>query len=409
MNKKIFITAKFACMRRYQDRHKLIVYFKANECEIVENPEEANCIVYVTCGFSKLRCDNTIEHIKELKRYGKELMILGCIPATDPEGLNAIFDGKSLATKSLGDIDKLFPKFKTKYRDIKDLDTINTDFKEHMPVKTFFTEFKLRREFIKRLYNYFAKKVKGTVLERTALFRISDGCLHNCSYCAIRNATGKLKSKPLNECLEEYKKLMDAGYNNIIIDAEETGSYGLDIGTTLGVLLTELNKLTPGSAVKWSIQTLHLSYALKFRKKILNFIKTGRITSIKIDVQSGSERILKLMNRNYNVKEVKQLYEDCRKASRNLIITSHFIVGFPTEKDEDFQETRNYICSVDLDHIDFYIYTDMIGTEAYKITDKVPGEIVAERLDKAKKMLESRGYTVTDSAVGASAQKLANE
>ena len=112
---------------------------------------------------------------------------------------------------------------------------------------------------------------------RRITLRIANGCRAKCSYCVIRYATGDLRSKSIDVCVDEYQKLLEKGYKQIVFDAEDTGQYGADIGSSFGKLLSKLSEIDPGTDVKWSIQTLSPQYAIAFKETLIELVTKGKI------------------------------------------------------------------------------------------------------------------------------------
>jgi MiaB/RimO family radical SAM methylthiotransferase len=344
--KKVFIQIVGCCRRRSLDATRLAEYFRLNKCEVLEKPDYADYILLVTCAYKKSKEDECFEEIRKFKKNKGELIILGCLPGIASERLKKEFNGKCLVTEKLDEIDKFFPEFKIKFAKVADAN----------------------KEFP------FAEK-------NTCFLRISKGCIANCTYCVIPKATGKLVSKPLKECLNEYGKLIDEGYTEINFCAENVGAYGSDIKSSFAELLNELDKVS--SDVRWAIHELHPCWVLKYKKEILEHIKNKKIINLGCTIQSGSERILKLMNRFVNLNDLKGTLNEFKRINPKLNLYTHVLVGFPSETEKDFDKTLKFIKKVPFDLVIFYVYTEREGTPAAKMQGKVADLAKTKRLRKA--------------------------
>jgi MiaB/RimO family radical SAM methylthiotransferase len=345
MMKKIFIQIVGCCRRRSLDATRLAEYFRLNKCEVLEKPDYADYILLVTCAYKKSKEDECFTEIRKFKKNKGELIILGCLPGIASERLNKEFNGKCLVTEKFDEIDRFFPEFKIKFAKVSDGN----------------------KEFP------FAEK-------NICFLRISKGCIANCSYCAIPKATGKLVSKPLKDCLKEYVKLVDAGYSEINFCAENVGAYGTDIKSSFEELLKELSKIS--NNIKWAIHELHPCWVLKYKKEILDHIKQKRIVNLGCTIQSGSPKILKLMNRFVDLEELKLTLNSFKKINPKLNLYTHVLIGFPGETEQDFEKTLQFIKKINFDLVIFYVYTDRDGTPAAKMNGKVKESVKAQRLKK---------------------------
>ncbi|VVB82107.1 Ribosomal protein S12 methylthiotransferase RimO [uncultured archaeon] len=354
--KTVFLTKNPGCSRRALDLARLSAYFSANEFEVVDNPKKADYIIFVTCSFMKSKVDECIKKIKNFRKYNGEVIVLGCLPEIALSSLKKVHEGKYLSTKDIEEIDKYFPDFKIKLKDIPDSNYISS--------------------------------------ASVPSLKICSGCNDKCSYCAINRAIGELKSKSLKQCKEEYLRLLG---NNLYIDitADNVGSYGLDIGSSFGKLLLELDKISPNE-IKWQIKELHPFWIIKYKKELLSLIKKGRIVCLQSAIQSGSERILSLMNRYNNLKEIEKTLLEFRLANPSLNLLTQVIVGFPTESEEEFNMTLNSIKQLGFQSVQIFPYYDAENTIASGIKEKVTKRIIKKRMKTAKKFAIKNNIKVLD-------------
>jgi len=207
--------------------------------------------------------------------------------------------------------------------------------------------------------------------------------LGNCSYCGIKNAIGTLKSKPIKECLAEFKKGLSRGYKSFILLADDLGAYGLDIGTTFPALLKEFLKIEGN--YKIYLFEMHPRWVIKYLDDLVFAVKTGNVDEIMCPVQSGSDKILKSMNRFHKAEEIKSALRELRKANPGLKIFTHILIGFPGETEEDFDKTIKLLKDVNFDYTSLYPYSERPNAPAISFPNKVSRQIIEKRIKKAKK------------------------
>jgi MiaB/RimO family radical SAM methylthiotransferase len=244
------------------------------------------------------------------------------------------------------------------------------------------------------LYNLFGghSGIYKLITKKIFMIRISWGCISNCAYCGIKNAVGPLRSKPIEQCVREFQKGLDQGYKDFILCADNMGPYGIDIGSSFPELLDKLTNI-PGE-YDILIRYLDPRWAIKYVDKLEEILKRNKITSIDIPIQSGSSRILKLMNRYNDVETMKDTILRLKKTIPNLEIITHIIVGFPGETEEDFKQTLDFIEETNLDFGFILPFSLKTGSKAEKIEPKVPQKEIWRRIKYIKRFLRSMGYNV---------------
>lgn len=377
LSKKVYIYTT-GCQRRYLDAQKIFNYFKINGgYEIVKSPGKADYIFFNTCAFKKEQEDFSIKKIQEFKKYGKKLIVGGCLPKINEKRLAEIFEGPVFFPASINQIDEIFnPKIKF----------------ENIPDGNFlFGQIYFDKPFIKDIFQFNYKFFSTSLdrlrrtLQKNYFIRISNGCLGKCTYCGIKKAIGSLKSKPLQECLEEFKKGISRGYRNFTILGDDTGSYGLDIGETFPRLLNKFIE-TKGN-YKIYIFELHPRWVIKYFDQLLLIVKSGKIHEIMCPIQSGSDKILQLMQRFHTAQEIREALLNFKKAFPKLRLITHILVGFPGETEEDFEKTLKFVEEIDFDYVAVYPYFERPGTPAVILPNKVSQKIINERMKKARKFL----------------------
>lgn len=395
--RKIFIKTN-GCIRRSFDGSRLKKYFELNGCEIINKPKKADYIIFISCSVKKNREEESLKKINKLSRYKAEVIVGGCLPDIAPNKFRQEFKGKFFSSKNINKIDDIFNDFKVKFPDVPD----DPVFEISSPIRD---PFKVRlinkmssfREFYKNPLHYseqfFNKESQNKQQEHNthAYMRIGYGCLGNCSYCSVKKALEPFKSKPLDECLREYKELLDKGYRSFTIMSPDTGSYGLDIGSSLPELLDSFSDVDGSLNIKWNVIDLNPRWILKYQIQFLKKIISGKITGLLVPIQSASNRILKLMNRYDRIEHVGNALMEFRSQNPNLYLRTHAIIGFPTETERDFLKTIDFIKKIKFNHVDLLLYYEAEGTVSSKLANKVEKEIAKSRIKRAYKILKNEG------------------
>jgi tRNA A37 methylthiotransferase MiaB len=398
--KNVFVFVK-GCSLRYLDAEKLSKYFSKNGYNVIENPKKADIIVFVTCAVFEEATEESLQKIREFQKYKAELIIAGCLPAIDKEKLNSIFKGRVIDTKELNNIDKIFSNDKFPYHNIDDANYTFKNVNKKRGKSILFESIErldwFNKQFVKikshvLKYIFSEKSIFYLLLgEKPFTIRIARGCIGNCSYCVIKKAIGELVSKPLNECIKEFEKGLDLGYTYFAIDADEIGPYGTDINTDIIELLEKM--ISTPKNFKLSLRNFTPIWAYKYTNKLEELLKSDKIISLDIPIQSGNKRILKLMNRYTGIEKIKDTLLGLNKVNPNVALLTEYICGFPSETWDEFLETMNFIIDTNLSGF-IYAYSNRSRTEAEKIEPKISDIEIKKRMTYAKKILKNNGYRV---------------
>ncbi len=386
--KRVFVTTN-GCPRRRLDSSRLDNFFKINGWVVVRAPEEADYIIFVTCSFKQDKEEYCLSRIKEFLKYRGELIVAGCLPDIAGDRLKEIFNGKIIRTANLDKIDTLFDDFKVKFEDIPDT---------HLLYGIYFSwrqwlslNLGIGKNFFTNCLTYGSYLLKNIRLGPKAYLRISRGCPERCAYCTITLAVGDLKSKKIQVCLREYRRLLQRGYRNIVLLADNLGAYGLDCGSSLSELLESLAEADERSLARWDIRDLHPKWVIRYQEVLLKYISQGKVTSMICAIQSGSNRILELMNRMHRIEEIAEVFARFREKQPGLFLSTQLIFGFPSETEEDFQATLRAIERIGFNFIMLYPYYDGQGSLSSGMSGKLGQEVIFSRLKRAVAFLQNKG------------------
>ena len=226
-----------------------------------------------------------------------------------------------------------------------------------------------------------------------AWVNIMYGCNNFCSYCIVPYVRGREKSRPMTEIVAECKELVASGYKTITLLGQNVNSYGNTFGNgknNFAELLKELDKIDGDYLIKFMS-----SHPKDFSEEVAKVIAESRHISkmIHLAVQSGSDRVLQLMNRKYTAEHFKNIVKMIRKYIPDANISTDIIVGFPTETEQDFEATLDLMKQVQFSTVFGFIYSKRSGTVAEKMDGQVPLAIKRERVNKLlalQKQIESQ-------------------
>jgi tRNA A37 methylthiotransferase MiaB len=416
----IFIYDVSTCNRRKLDCQRLYEYFWKNHYPIVTNPVEADVILLVTCAYSTKHAELSLQAVKRFSKYRAEVVVIGCLPAIEPEQLRNIFNGKIVSTEHLNRIQELFPGNIVNFEEMTDahspwqnifeFETISA-LKRTFPTGTLpdkikskiglnFQSLLLQSKSTNCKNNLakflLAKRIKEKLnlplqLHNEAFFiRTSWGCLGNCSYCVIKKAIGPLRSKPIKDVISDFETGLRLHYTNFIFDADDIGSYGLDIGTTFPVLLQ--NILTIKGDYKIHIRNIHPTWVVTYVESLKSMVQSGKIQGIGCSIQSGNPRILRLMHRYPDTEKVKTTLQDLQQSCPNLVLATECINGFPTETFEEFQDTLQFLNEVNFSLGYIFPFSSRPGTPAERLEPKIKIDEIKARMTYADQYLRKNGY-----------------
>ena len=348
------------CSKNLVDTELAIGIFKNKKYNIVNDPKKADIIVINTCGFIESAKEEAINTILEMAEYKKGrckyLIAMGCLVERYKEELE----------KSLPEVD-LFIKF-SEYNKIGE-----------MIDKLVIGKIESEEQDYNRLENYIERVV--TTGSKTAYLRIAEGCSNRCTYCAIPYIRGPFESRKFEEILAEANDLAKKGYEEIIVIAQDTTKYGIDLygKSRLAELLEELSKI---EGIRW-IRFLY-AYPETITDELVEIVsKNEKICNyFDIPIQHISNKILKRMNRKSDSESIKKLLEKIRKQIPDVILRTSLIVGFPGETNKDFEELYNFVKEAKFDKLGVFMYSKEDGTPAEKMPNQIHGNTKKSRYNK---------------------------
>lgn len=335
------------CSKNLIDTEMAIGLFKRNNFEIVNDVEKAEIIIVNTCGFiesAKQEAINTILEMAEHKENGtcKYLVVMGCLVQRYKKELQKALPEVDLFIE-INDYTNYWNKILELLDEEEKPDTINN--------------------------LCYMDRVISTG-NKTAYLKIAEGCSNRCTYCAIPYIRGPYVSRPMEEVLEEAKKLAVAGIKELIVIAQDTTRYGEDLygESKLSDLLNELCKIDGFEWIRFLYAypesiTDELIQTVKNNPKICNYFD--------IPIQHISDSVLKRMNRRTTGKQIEELINKIKKQIPDVILRTSLIVGFPGETEGDFNKLYEFVKKGYFDKLGVFTYSKEDGTPAARLKEQI--------------------------------------
>ena len=361
------------CSKNLIDTEIIIGKFKSHNYNIVTDEEKADMIIINTCGFIDSAKEEAINTILEMAEYKKKrckyLVVMGCLVQRYYEELVKLLPEVDLFIK-LDEYDIFWNKIEDLVkRDIVEKSKTKkiTKISELKPLPMFYKE-----EFLNRTI---------TTGKNYAYLKIGEGCSNRCTYCAIPYIRGPFVSRKKENIIEEAKSLSKKGIKELIIIAQDTTKYGVDLygKSCLAELLEELCKI---KEIKW-IRFLY-SYPEGITDELIDVVANNKKIAKYFDIplQHISDNVLKKMNRRTSKKQIENLISKIKSKIPNVTLRTSLIVGFPGETKEEFNELLNFVEQTKFDKLGVFEYSKEDGTPAAKLDNQIHWRTKKSRYNK---------------------------
>ncbi|MHB8568059.1 MAG: tRNA (N(6)-L-threonylcarbamoyladenosine(37)-C(2))-methylthiotransferase [Nitrososphaerales archaeon] len=348
---RIFIEGH-GCSASFADTEILSGLISQGGYVIVEDDKDADLSVLVTCSVKDVTEKRMLSRIQELSNGGRsKVVIAGCLSKTEPEKIHRI--NPNLSLLGPGNLDQILPVIESTLRGEKRVETSqNKLVKLGMP-----------------------RSRKNNLV---GIVEISSGCLSSCTFCQVKLVKGVVFSYPEDEILKEVRNLISMGVREIWLTSTDNAAYGRDSKSSLPTLIRRVSAL-PGE--------------FKVRVGMMNPLLTGKILDdliecyldpkvfkfLHLPVQSGSDRILKSMQRGYSIDDFLETVSTFRNAIPNLTLSTDIIVGFPSEIESDFRLSADLVRKVSPDIVNLSRFGARSGTKAALMADQLSSSVLKNR------------------------------
>jgi len=367
------------CNKNLCDTENMMGLLAESSFEITPSPDEADIIVVNTCGFIESAQQESIDTILEMAQYKKEkcklLVVCGCLAQRFADEIKEEMPEVDVLVGTTA-FDEIVDAIKNGLSGKKEsyIYDIDKDVAENLP--------RIR-----------------TTPEYTAYLKIAEGCDNKCTYCAIPYIRGKYRSRREDDILAEARALAEDGVREIIVVAQDTTRYGIDIYGEKRIS-TLLHKLCEIDGIKWV--RVHYSYPEELDDELIQTIKNEEkiVKYLDIPVQHGSTSVLKRMGRKTTREKLESLINKLRAEIPDITLRTSIIAGFPGETEEDFSELCEFLNTVRFDRVGVFAYSCEEGTPAAKMKDQIPQEIKERRRDIVMELCQKISLARNESMIG---------
>ena len=342
------------CPKALVDSEQIVSRLRAEGYELVPEYAQADLVVVNTCGFIDSAKAESLETIGEALNENGKVLVTGCMGAK-PEEITAIHP------KVLG------------VTGPHQADAVLASVHQHLP----------------RPHDPKIDLVPPGGLKLTpqhyAYLKISEGCNHKCSFCIIPDMRGKLRSRPLGMVMREAEQLVERGVSELLVISQDTSAYGVDLKYQQDFWAdqsweTHIHDLARALGQLDAWVRLHYVYPYPHVDRLIGLMNEGLILPyLDIPFQHGSQKILKSMRRPAAAENTLERIQNWRRECPELVIRSTFIVGFPGETEDDFEELLDWLAEAQLDRVGCFQYSAVDGARANALPDPVPEEVKDER------------------------------
>ncbi len=372
------------CPKATVDSEHILTRMRAEGYEITPSYQDADLVVVNTCGFIDSAVAESLEAIGEALQENGKVIVTGCLGAK-------------------GDIvQKTHPKVLA-VTGPHETDAVMNAVHQHLP----------------RLHDPYTDLVPPQGVRLTpqhfAYLKISEGCNHRCTFCIIPSLRGDLVSRPVGDVMLEAEKLVESGVKELLVISQDTSAYGVDVkyrtgfwgGKPLKTRMTDLAGAL-GSLGVWT--RLHYVYPYPSVDEVIPLMAEGKILPyLDIPFQHANERILKLMRRPASSENVLKRIQAWRSVCPDIVLRSTFIVGFPGETEEEFEELLDFIEVAQLDRVGAFKYSPVEGAASNALPDHIDPDVQEDRLARLMYLQEEISAEKLAKKVGETMQVLVDD
>ena len=345
------------CPKALVDSERILTQMRAEGYEITGTYDAADLVVVNTCGFIDAAVEESLEAIGEALAENGRVIVTGCLGADSNKILNAYpnvlaVTGPHAYNEVMSAVHEHLPPAHDPYLDLIPPQGIR---------------------LTPRHYAY---------------LKISEGCNHRCSFCIIPSLRGDLVSRPIGDVLQEAENLVNAGVRELLVVSQDTSAYGIDTKYRIGFwkgrpIKTHIQQLAEalGEMDVWT--RLHYVYPYPHVDHLLPLMAEQKILPyLDIPFQHASPTVLKNMRRPAHAEKVLERVTKWREQCPEMTVRSTFIVGFPGETEDDFEQLLDFIEEAQLDRVGAFAYSPVEGATANELPNAVPEEVKQERLER---------------------------
>ncbi len=318
----------FGCTANKADSHRIMQLLASQGHVFIDNPDSADLAIVNTCTVTDTTQQKVLKYINLISDLGKDIVVAGCLPAAQPD----ILDGINYPSVTPDSLDNI--------TDIVGSNVITSPAPYDVPI------------------------LDGV----TGIVNISQGCAGQCSYCIVKQARGKLVSRPVPDIVYEIRSLIHLGVREIQLTSQDTSAYGMDVSVRLPELLRDVTAFEGDYMIR--VGMMNPFTVIDIIDDIIESFKSPHIFKfLHIPIQSGSDKVLQHMNRKHTSEEFKCIVDTFRNNFPGIVISTDFIVGYPTETEQDFNDTLELLNEIRPQKVNITRYSPRPNTPSSQLRD----------------------------------------
>jgi tRNA-2-methylthio-N6-dimethylallyladenosine synthase len=398
--KKIFIKHN-GCLNLSYDFNVVKSGLQEAGYDLVDNYQDADEIIFAGCGVRAAWVDDAIHQMNTFtgNHLDKKVTVTGCISNIETERIQQSLQSKDVSFKSFKEVIQDYTRFSFELLETNYSQTQETDLEGDNPLRQKITPAKRKainyldqidRKYDLGLVEEYRKTTSGfffyNEIEPTELITVSRSCLYNCSFCTIPKGRGQYSSVKRSVIKDKISSSLEKGIYRFILIGDEVGNYGkdLDDGSNLATLIHEVMGID--SRIKIAIRYIEPTPFYRNFETIQKYCSDDRIYLLHVPIQTGSQRLLKEMNRNHSLEKVVPYYQRLINET-NTAFYCNWMIGFPGETEEDFQLTLALAKEMKI-HLNTVIpFSARPGTAAFERDDKIASAIIEDRSNRLEAVL----------------------
>ncbi|WP_220215252.1 30S ribosomal protein S12 methylthiotransferase RimO [Gilliamella sp. ESL0441] len=346
------------CPKNLVDSERILTELRTQGYQVVPSYENADLVIVNTCGFIDSAVQESLEAIGEALNENGKVIVTGCLGAKEDQ------------------IRNVHPKV-LEISGPHSYEAVLTHVNKYAP---------------KPAYNPFTSLVPQQGVKLTpkhyAYLKISEGCNHNCTFCIIPSLRGEMVSRPIGNVLDEAKRLADSGVKELLVIAQDTSAYGIDIKNRTNFwngmpLKTDIQTLCEQLATLGIWVRLHYMYPYPSVDNLIPLMAEGKILPyLDVPLQHASPSVLKSMKRPGTIDKTLERIYKWREICPDITLRSTFIVGYPGETEQDFDLLLDFLSKAKLDRVGCFPYSPIEGAAANQLANQLPEEVKQERFHR---------------------------
>ncbi|OCG15529.1 ribosomal protein S12 methylthiotransferase [Gilliamella sp. wkB292] len=346
------------CPKNLVDSERILTELRTQGYQVVPSYDNADLVIVNTCGFIDSAVQESLEAIGEALNENGKVIVTGCLGAKEDQ------------------IRSVHPKV-LEISGPHSYESVLTHVNKYAP---------------KPAYNPFTSLVPQQGVKLTpkhyAYLKISEGCNHNCTFCIIPSLRGEMVSRPIGNVLDEAKRLADSGVKELLVIAQDTSAYGIDIKNRTDFwngmpLKTDIKTLCEQLASLGIWVRLHYMYPYPSVDELIPLMAEDKILPyLDVPLQHASPSVLKSMKRPGTIERTLERIEKWRNICPEITLRSTFIVGYPGETEQDFELLLDFLSQAQLDRVGCFTYSPVEGAAANALPNQIPDEIKQQRYDR---------------------------